>query len=58
MVNYERKPLDPSLYYLDPRLAKLFKLSTGIYDDAQLKAHILKIQEEAYSVRVLVLSDL
>ena len=50
MVNYDRKPLDPSLYYIDPRLAKLFKRSTGIQDDAQLIAHILKFQKEAYDV--------
>jgi hypothetical protein len=50
MVNYDRKPLDPSLYSLDPRLARLYKRSTGIYDDAQLKAHILRIQSEAYAV--------
>ena len=48
MVNYDRKPLDPSLYSPDPRLHKLYKKSTGIHDDAQLKAHILKIQQEAY----------
>ncbi|KAF8520668.1 hypothetical protein JB92DRAFT_2894244 [Gautieria morchelliformis] len=48
MVNYDRKPLDASLYSIDPRLAKLLKASTGIQDDAQLKAHILRIQKEAY----------
>jgi hypothetical protein len=50
MVNYDRKPLDASLYSIDPRLARLLKASTGIHDDAQLKAHILRIQKEAYDV--------
>jgi hypothetical protein len=50
MVNYDRKPLDPSLYYLDPRLGELYKKSTGIHDDTQLKDHILRIQREAYNV--------
>ncbi|KAF8592302.1 hypothetical protein K439DRAFT_1324781 [Ramaria rubella] len=48
MANYDRKPLDPSLYSVDPRLARLFKSSTGIQDDEALKVHILRIQAEAY----------
>jgi len=49
-VRYDVKPLDPSLYFLDPRIANLFKASTGIQDDEELKAHILKVQEAAYRV--------
>jgi len=50
-LDYVVKPLDPSLYFLDPKLEKLFKTSTGIQDDEELKAHILKVQDEAYRVR-------
>ncbi|KAF8520803.1 hypothetical protein BU17DRAFT_46301 [Hysterangium stoloniferum] len=49
MSGYEAVPLDESLYSLDPRLARLFKQSTGIWDEDQLKAHILKVQAEAYA---------
>jgi len=48
MVKYERKPLDSSLYFLEPDVARLFKASTGIQNDKALKTHILKVQEEAY----------
>ena len=50
-LDYVIKPLDPSLYFLDPKLEKLFKTSTGIQDDEELKAHIMKVQKEAYRVR-------
>jgi len=52
-MSYVKVPLDPSMYYIDPRLAHLFKHSTGIQDDEQLKRHILKIQAEAYEVSPL-----
>ncbi|KIJ57167.1 hypothetical protein M422DRAFT_198577 [Sphaerobolus stellatus SS14] len=48
IASYQKVPLDPSLYYIDPRLARLFKQSTGLHDDEHLKKHILKIQAEAY----------
>ncbi|GJJ06970.1 hypothetical protein Clacol_001168 [Clathrus columnatus] len=50
MANYDVLPLDPALYYLDPRLARLFKQSTGYRNEADLKAHILRIQADAYAM--------
>jgi len=48
MVVYDRKPLDPALYSIEPAMAQVYKASTGIRDDEQLKLHILRVQDEAY----------
>jgi hypothetical protein len=40
--------LDTSLYSLTSKEAAFFKTQTGIYDDDQLKAHILEVQAKAY----------
>lgn len=52
-LGYPKVPLDHSLYYVDPKLAHLFKQSTGLHDDDKLKTHILRIQAEAYEVIVV-----
>ena len=50
-VRYDRKPLDLSLYSLEPNVADFFKAATAIHDDHELKAHILRVQADAYRVR-------
>ncbi|KAF9240245.1 hypothetical protein BU15DRAFT_74160 [Melanogaster broomeanus] len=51
VVHYETcTPLDPSLYALSPAEAAFFKATTGIDDDAALKAHIIMVQDKAYKV--------
>lgn len=42
--------LDPSLYTLDTESLAFFKSTTGIYDDDELKEHILNVQAQAYAV--------
>lgn len=49
----KRTPLlDPSLYPLDTESSAFFKFATGIYDDNELKEHILNVQAQAYAVCV------
>ena len=43
-------PLDESLYVLPEEERTFFKQQTGISDDDELKAHILRVQAEAYKV--------
>ncbi|KAJ8518184.1 hypothetical protein ONZ45_g4715 [Pleurotus djamor] len=45
-----KPPLDPSLYALDAQATDFFKSTTGIQDDAELKAHIIKVQQKAYEI--------
>ena len=42
--------LDESLYDLTEEERAFFKQQTGISDDDELKAHILRLQAEAYEV--------
>lgn len=42
-----RSPLDPSMYDVD---YEFFSGQTGITDPEELKAHILKVQAEAFAV--------
>jgi hypothetical protein len=42
--------LDESLYNLPEEERSFFKQQTGIPDDDELKAHILRVQAEAYEV--------
>lgn len=44
--------LDPSLYALGAESSAFFKSATGIYDDDELKEHILSVQAQAYAVCV------
>ena len=46
-------PLDESLYALSEEERTFFKQQTGISDDDELKAHILRVQAEAYEVCTL-----
>jgi hypothetical protein len=43
-------PLDESLYDLAEEERTFFKQQTGIQDDDELKAHIIRVQTEAYEV--------
>ncbi|KAI0056578.1 hypothetical protein BV25DRAFT_1565307 [Artomyces pyxidatus] len=43
-------PLDEDLYNLDDVESSFFKQQTGIQDDAELKAHLLAVQKEAYAI--------
>ncbi|KZV95783.1 hypothetical protein EXIGLDRAFT_671793 [Exidia glandulosa HHB12029] len=43
-------PLDPSLYAPAPDELAFYKGQTGITDDDELKAHVLKVQRDAYEV--------
>ena len=43
-------PLDENLYALPEEGRTFFKQQTGIPDDDELKAHILRVQAEAYKV--------
>ena len=43
-------PLDESLYALTEGERTFFKQQTEISDDGELKAHILRVQAEAYKV--------
>lgn len=45
--------LDESLYSLTEEGRAFFKQQTGIPDDDELKAHILRVQAEAYEVCIL-----
>ncbi|KAL4250087.1 hypothetical protein ABKN59_005977 [Abortiporus biennis] len=45
-----KPPLDESFYSLDPVELAFFRQQTGIQDEKELKAHILKVQKEAYEV--------
>lgn len=45
--------LDESLYSLTEEERSFFKEQTGIPDDEELKAHILRVQAEAYEVCIL-----
>jgi hypothetical protein len=42
--------LDESLYDLTEEERTFFKQETGISDDDELKAHIFRVQAEAYEV--------
>jgi len=42
--------LDESLYDFTEEERTFFKQQTGIEDDNELKAHILRVQAEAYEV--------
>ena len=42
--------LDENLYDLTEEECAFFKQRTGILDDDELKAHILRLQAEAYEV--------
>jgi hypothetical protein len=42
--------LDESLYHLTEEERAFFKQQTGILDDDELKAHICRLQAEAYEV--------
>ncbi|KAJ3710936.1 hypothetical protein C8R42DRAFT_596483 [Lentinula raphanica] len=42
--------LDVSLYHLDDESKAFFKRETGIQDDEEVKAHIVAVQNKAYSV--------
>ena len=44
--------LDESLYDLTEDGRTFFKQQTGIPDDDELKAHIFRVQAEAYEVRI------
>lgn len=48
-------PLDESLYSIDSdgEAFAFMKAQTAIQDPAELKKHILDVQAEAYSVRIL-----
>ena len=48
-----RASLDESLYSLTEEERTFFKQQTGIPDDDELKAHILRVQAEAYEVCTL-----
>lgn len=41
-------PLEPHLYALDTESLAFFMSTTGIYDEDELKAHILDVQRQAY----------
>lgn len=47
--------LDESLYRLTEEERTFFKQQTGIPDDDGLKAHIIRVQAEAYEVGTLYL---
>ena len=47
--------LDESLYRLTEEERAFFKQQTGILDDDELKAHIIRVQTEAYEVCTLYL---
>ncbi|EIW85563.1 hypothetical protein CONPUDRAFT_98669 [Coniophora puteana RWD-64-598 SS2] len=42
--------LDAALYHISPEASDFFKSQTGIYDDEELKLHILAVQRKAYEV--------
>ena len=44
---------DDKYYDPDPEALTFYKLETGIDDENELKQHILAVQREAFSVRVL-----
>jgi len=43
-------PLDERLYAIRDAQTAFFKAHTGISDDGELKAHIIRVQREAYKV--------
>ncbi|KAF8896601.1 hypothetical protein BD779DRAFT_1618700 [Infundibulicybe gibba] len=45
-----RPPLEEDFYVLDEEELAFFSTQTGIYDESELKAHILAIQKKAYDV--------
>lgn len=45
------KPLDPSFYAPDEEEKAFMKVTTGIQDDEELKAHIITVQTKAFGVR-------
>lgn len=49
----ESNPLDASYYSLEPEETAFFKAYIGIEDDEELKQHIIKVQTDAYVVRVV-----
>jgi hypothetical protein len=50
--------LDGSLYNLNEEEHTFFKQKTGIPNDDELKAHIFRVQAEAYEVRIRELRNL
>jgi hypothetical protein len=50
--------LDESLYNLTEEEHTFFKQQTGIPNDDELKAHIFRVQAEAYEVRIRELRNL
>ena len=46
----EERPLDESLYSLEPEEIRFLSEQTGIQDAQELKKHILKVQAGIYSV--------
>jgi hypothetical protein len=49
--------LDESLYNFTEEERTFFKQQTGISDDEELKAHICRVQAEAYEVRIAELFE-
>lgn len=49
---YQLLPLDTVEYEPDEEAKEFYKKETGITDDEELKQHILKVREKAYSVSV------
>ena len=43
-------PLDDTLLELNPEEEVFFKSETGIQDTAELRKHIIEVQEDAYKV--------
>lgn len=47
-------PLDDKLYRLDADEIAFYKAKTGIHDEAALKEHVVKVQQDAYQVSIVV----
>ena len=47
-----RAPLDDKLYSLDAEEIAFYKEKTGIHDDGKLKEHVVRVQHDAYEVRI------
>ena len=47
-------PLDDKLYRLDAEEVAFYKGKTGIQDDLALREHIIKVQQDAYQVSLVV----
>lgn len=55
-VDWKALPLDRTLFRMLDAERAFFRAQTGIQSDEDLQEHVIRIQEAAYSVQILILN--